>query len=173
MNLVFRPLTKPDPAFFTKLAEWYRDPAIKYAIRPNFEAREMADMTAEQLAEGYGRNPNKLVFVICAENQMIGEVTLDRNFPKLSLPDVPSAWISILIGEKAWWGCGAGTRAMNFLEDTSRKLGLHRIELGVFAFNEPAIRLYRRMGYQEIARIEHFTYRPDQWYADIRMEKWL
>jgi len=173
MNLNFRELTSPEPAFMAKMAEWYRDPVIKYAIRPNNEAREMPDLSAEQLIEGFGRNPGKRTYVIEAEGQMIGELTIDTDFPGLTRQDIPSAWISILIGEKDWWGRGVGTEAMAFLESTSRRLGLQRIELGVFAFNEPALRLYRRIGYREIARLEHFTYRPDQWYADIRMEKWL
>lgn len=33
--------------------------------------------------------------------------------------------------------------------------------------------LYRKLGYTECGRLEHFTYKPDRWYDDIRMEKWL
>jgi RimJ/RimL family protein N-acetyltransferase len=175
MHLIFTKLIQPDLDFFTKLADWYCDPAIKYAIRPNFQACEMPDLTVQELIDGFGRNPTKQVYRIDDQDavQVIGEVTLDYAFPLLYRQDIPSAWISVLIGEQAYWGRGVGTRAMQFLEEVTRSLGLRRIELGVFAFNEPAIRLYNRLGYQEIGRKDHFTYRPDQWYDDIRMEKWL
>lgn len=173
MNLSFHKMIVPETAYFESMARWYRDPAIKYAIRPNLLEADLPDMTVEEIAAGFGKNPTKQVFLVFDDDRLIGEVSLDTDFPMLSRNSVPSAWISIIIGEKDYWGRGVGTRAMTFLEETSRALGLSRIELGVFAFNEPALHLYRRLGYVEIGRHENFTWRPEQWYADIRMEKLL
>ena len=50
---------------------------------------------------------------------------------------------------------------------------MKRIELGTFEFNTNAIKLYERMGYQEIARINGFTYWKDKMWQDIRMEKYI
>jgi len=62
---------------------------------------------------------------------------------------------------------------MRYLEEQIRDNGLHRIELGVFEFNLPAIKLYQKMGYQEISRIDDFTYWQGKMCQDIRMEKYL
>ena len=159
-------------AAFETLARWYADPAIKYAIRPNFKEELMPDPSAEQLAAGY-RLQDKLAWFIYEDDRLIGEVTLDPQFKMLCKPVEKTGWISLIIGEQDCWRRGYGSEAMQFLENTCRVMDLKRIELGVFAFNEPAIRLYQRLGYTECGRLKHFTYKPDRWYDDIRMEKWL
>ena len=62
---------------------------------------------------------------------------------------------------------------MQYLEGEIRAQGLKRIELGVFEFNTNAIKLYRKLGYQEFARIANFTYWDRRMWQDIRMEKYL
>ena len=62
---------------------------------------------------------------------------------------------------------------MRYLEGQIREQGLKRIELGVFEFNASAIKLYKKMGYQEIGRIDDFTYWHEKMWQDIRMEKYL
>ena len=69
-----------------------------------------------------------------------------------------SAWIGINIGEASARGKGIGTQAMQFLEKEITEMGLKRIELGVFEFDQNAINLYKKMGYKEIGRIDKFTY---------------
>ena len=47
------------------------------------------------------------------------------------------------------------------------------MELGVFEFNTRALKLYQKLGYTEIARIDAFTYWEGKMWQDIRMEKYL
>ncbi len=57
-------------------------------------------------------------------------------------------WFSIGIGGKETRGKGYGTEALALgLDFAFDSLNLHRLALGVFAFNEPAIRLYKRIGF--------------------------
>ena len=58
-------------------------------------------------------------------------------------------------------------------EEEIRKAGCKRIELGVFEFNEPAKKLYQKMGYAEIGRIPNFTFWQGKMWTDIRMEKYI
>jgi RimJ/RimL family protein N-acetyltransferase len=54
----------------------------------------------------------------------------------------------ITIGERDVWGQGYGTEATGLMLDHAfGTLRLHRIALSVFAFNERAIRSYRRVGF--------------------------
>ena len=62
---------------------------------------------------------------------------------------------------------------MQYLEAKIKKQGLNRIELGVFEFNTNAFRLYQKLGYNEIARIDGFTFWEDTMWQDIRMEKYI
>ena len=48
---------------------------------------------------------------------------------------------------------GLGEEMMCQLEDEARKLGLKRIYLVVWGLNEPAFRLYCKVGYREVGRL--------------------
>jgi RimJ/RimL family protein N-acetyltransferase len=84
-----------------------------------------------------------------------------------------TAWIGIIIGEKIARGRGIGYLAMKYLEEQIKLQRLKRIELGVFEFNKNAIKLYKKLGYKEIARMNDFTYWQEKMWQDIRMEKYI
>lgn len=171
-DLEFRLADLDDVSLFETLASWYADPEVRAAMTPNRCEDPLPQQTAEQLRDGY-RHQDKHVWFIFSEGRMIGEVTLDPCFPGLMRREIPSAWISIIIGEPGFRRLGAGVAAMRFLEETSRNMGLRRIELGVFAFNQRALALYRKMGYTPFGTTPHFTCWNGTWYDDIRLEKWL
>lgn len=59
-----------------------------------------------------------------------------------------AAWFSIGLGATGTRGQGYGTEALTLgLDFAFNSLNLYRLTLGVFAFNEAAIRLYRRLGF--------------------------
>jgi RimJ/RimL family protein N-acetyltransferase len=47
--------------------------------------------------------------------------------------------------------------------------GLHRVELHVFDFNEPAKRLYRSLGFRAEGRRREVLYRDGRYHDDVRM----
>ena len=78
-----------------------------------------------------------------ATNRLIGTCA----FSQLDA-DNGSALYHITIGEKDAWGHGYGTEATWLMLDHAfETLGLHRVALSVFEFNERAIRAYRRCGF--------------------------
>lgn len=168
----FRQADLNDRSLFETLAGWYADPEIRAVMTPNRCEEPLTQPTPDQLMAGY-RRQDKLVWFMFSQDRMIGEVTLDPDFPGLMRPEPKSAWISIIIGERGIWRQGAGTAAMRFLEATARSRGFRRIELGVFAFNERALALYRKLGYTEIGVTPRFTCWNGAWHDDIRLEKRL
>ena len=59
-----------------------------------------------------------------------------------------SAWVSILIGDIAYWGGGYGTDAMQtLLQYLFGELNLHRVTLTVHETNERAMRSYEKNGF--------------------------
>jgi diamine N-acetyltransferase len=61
-----------------------------------------------------------------------------------------SGELSILIGDRSFWGRGIGSEATSrMLEHAFRDLNLHRVHLTVLASNERARRLYRGRGFRE------------------------
>lgn len=126
--------------------------------------------TVDEMWEDF-LNKKKEIYLVEYENKIVGEFSIDFEFPNLSSSDKKTAWIGILFGEKSARGKGLGKKTMDFLEAESKKLGAQRIELGCFEYNTSAIEFYKKIGYKEIRRIDKFTMYQDKWWQDIRMEK--
>ncbi len=64
------------------------------------------------------------------------------------------ATLRILIGESAYWGRGYGTSAVRLIAQYGFDvLGLHEIVLGVFDFNERAVRSYEKVGFRKASTV--------------------
>ncbi len=72
--------------------------------------------------------------------------------PFLDLRDVGSLYISALIVDPRYRGCGLGSRLLDRAEQQARVLRLPRLSLVVLQHNERAMRFYRRAGFREVDR---------------------
>jgi ribosomal protein S18 acetylase RimI-like enzyme len=62
-------------------------------------------------------------------------------------PRPPTVFLYDLVVYEPFRGRGHGTRAMHLVEERARELGFETIALHVFAHNEVALSLYRKLGY--------------------------
>lgn len=172
-DLRFVPLIAPTPEIAAAFTRWENDPLLIPLSRPNQNQQDLekrAVVTADDLAR---RLAHQRVYLIYEGERLLGELTFQVDPPHLLKKVAGTAWIGITIGEAEGRGRGIGFQALQYLEREIAAQGLARIELGVFEFNLAAQSLYRRLGYQEIGRIEDFTYWDGLMWADIRMEKYL
>ncbi len=172
MNIHFEPFVMTE-ALAQQLASWYNDPEIGPFCHPTFTESEPHHYTANDVLHQDVPNPDTMRYLILDDDFAIGEFSITRNFHWLLGPKEDTAWISIDIGEKAYWGKGISKLAMAYMEETCRQLGFKRIELGVFENNLKAQSLYHKMGYTQFARTPHMTFSNGQWRDDLRMEKIL
>jgi len=173
MNIQFTQLTEPTPEIAEKFNKWENDPSLIHLTRPHPDAaslQQKENVTAEGLVKRLEHNH---IYLIYLDGQLIGEMNFQIDPGHLYKKETGTAWIGITIGEEAGRGKGIGVTAIQYLEEQAKALGLKRVELGVFEFNVNAIKLYKKLGYQEIARIEDFTFWQDKMWQDIRMEKYL
>ena len=173
MDIKFKKLVEPTREIADCFNRWDNDPTLIPFIRPNkdqqaLEAREV--VTPKELEQ---RLEHHQMYLIYLDDQLVGEIEYQIDPKHLYKKEVRTAWIGIIIGEEIARGKGIGRLAMEYLEEQIMLQGLKRIELGVFEFNKPAIRLYETMGYREFARIESFTYWQGKMWQDIRMEKYV
>jgi RimJ/RimL family protein N-acetyltransferase len=173
LSLSFTRLTQATTEIVESLNRWENDPALIPLIRPNktredLEKREI--LTLEELEQRLDHNH---IYLIYLQNQLIGEMDYQVDPRHLYKKEIGTAWIGIVIGEEMGRGRGIGYPAIQYLEQQIKLQGLKRIELGVFEFNTNAIKLYQKLGYKEIARINDFTYWQDKLWQDIRMEKYI
>lgn len=156
-----------------QMVGWYNDPEIAPFIHPNYKEEEPQPMSLEDVLKQAQERPEIKRYLILDDDFPIGEFSITKDFYWLMGEKEDSAWISIDIGEKAYWGKGISKLAMAFIEDECRRLGYRRIELGVFENNLKAKRLYEKMGYVQFTRNEHMTFSQGAWRADLRMQKLL
>jgi ribosomal protein S18 acetylase RimI-like enzyme len=75
--------------------------------------------------------------------------------------------------KKGFRGVGVGTELMKTLEECARKMGLKVLTLSVFANNQPAINLYRKMGFVETGRIPKRFFKDGTYVDEVIMTKVL
>ncbi|KZE69082.1 hypothetical protein AWM68_02110 [Fictibacillus phosphorivorans] len=174
MTIHFTKVIEPTENFIEALNRWENDPAIVPLTRPHKNRAELESKRSISIEDLSARLEFHEIYQIHMDDQLVGEMNYMVDPPHLYKHKEPgTAWIGITIGEREGRGKGIGYQALRYLEKEIKERGLNRIELGVFEFNQQAQNLYRKLGYQEIGRIEDFTYWKEKMWADIRMEKYL
>lgn len=173
MEVTFTKLIEPTPEVAAALTKWDNDPALIHLMRPNQSQSDLEKQTVVDLNELGERLKHQTTFLLHLDGRLVGEMSYQQDPPHLYKKDPPTAWVGITIGEASARGRGLGIRAIQFLEEEIKKASFKRIELGVFEFNEPAQKLYKKMGYAEIGRIPGFTYWQGKMWTDVRMEKYI
>jgi RimJ/RimL family protein N-acetyltransferase len=153
------------PENLAAFRRWYTDPEIARLAR-----YQDAPMRAEEVERFFTARvvgPEALAMAIhegdggrlvgtCAFSQLDG--------------DNGSALFHITIGEKDAWGQGYGSEATRLMLDHAfGTLGLHRIALFVFEFNERAIRAYRSCGFVLEGRSRESVFRDGRWWDELAM----
>ena len=173
MDIQFTQLTEPTTEYMDALNKWDNDPALVPLIHVNQNQDDLNKKTQHTLESLKKRLEYDHTWLIRLGGKLIGEVGYQIDPPHLYKKEPGTAWIGITIGEEVGRGKGIGFTAIQYLEKQIKGLGLKRVELGVFEFNVNAIKLYKKLGYQEIVRIENFTFWQDKMWQDVRMEKYL
>jgi RimJ/RimL family protein N-acetyltransferase len=158
-------LRRHSPGNLVAFRRWYGDPDVarltRYQdgpMRPEeierFFASRVVGLDSLALAV-HIRGPGRLIGS-CAFSQLDG--------------DNGSALFHITIGEKDCWGKGYGTEATRLmLGHAFENLGLHRVALTVFTFNERALRSYRKVGFVVEGRARDAIHRDGRYWDEVSM----
>jgi RimJ/RimL family protein N-acetyltransferase len=120
--------------------------------------REQANRWVERLMQ----HPHAWII---EHGSLIGEVRLDN----VDLQD-RRASMAIGIFDRSLLGQGLGTEAIGLVSvHAFDMLGLHRIGVRVLAYNERAIRAYRKCGFAIEGRERETAYVNGEWHDDIMM----
>lgn len=144
---------------------WYADPEIARLAR--YQQTPMRPEEIERFFAARVVGPDALAMAVHerATGRLIGTCA----FSQLD-GENGSALYHITIGESDAWGRGYGTEATQLMIDHAfGTLGLHRIALFVFEFNERATRAYRRCGFVVEGRSRESIWRDGQWWDELAM----
>lgn len=166
-------LRRHRPENLDAISRWYRDPELsrltRYSVRP-MPQEEIDRFFATRLL-----SPGSVAYGIheADTDRLIGLTT----FSSLDA-DNGSVLFHITIGERDAWGRGFGTEAARLMLWLAfERMDLHRVGLSVFAFNERAIRSYRKAGFVEEGRLRGAIARDGGWWDEVQMgilrDDWL
>jgi RimJ/RimL family protein N-acetyltransferase len=153
------------PGNLAAFMRWYADPEVSRLTR--YQEGPMARPEIERFFQARVLGSDSLAMAIheMASDRLLGTCA----FSQLD-GENGSALFHITIGEKDAWGKGFGTEATRLmLEHAFERLNLHRIGLSVFAFNERAIRSYRRAGFVIEGRAREAIRRDGRWWDEVEM----
>jgi RimJ/RimL family protein N-acetyltransferase len=143
---VYLALPCPDDAELW--ARWLNDLEVALPLGDEAYSHFGIDDQARDIADIAAHHDHVFTIVERATDRPIGRCLLFG----LNRTD-RSTEIGIFIGEKDCWGKGYGGEAMRLLLDYAFTiLNMNSVMLGVYAFNERAIRCYRSLGFKEIGR---------------------
>jgi RimJ/RimL family protein N-acetyltransferase len=128
------------------LMRWWHDEEVtKFISAAVFPASSIEEERfIENIASGKDVANGEFAIETLSEQRYIGTIGL-HNIDWLSR----HAQLAIVIGDKEYWGRGYGTDAVRLLLRLAfDRMGLHRVELFVFTFNERAIACYEKCGFR-------------------------
>lgn len=148
-----------------EVRRWYRDPELARLTR--YSLRPMSDDEIDRFFHGRLMSLESVAYAI--EVRESGRLIGLTTFSNLD-PENGSVMFHITIGEADAWGHGYGTETARLMLSLAfDRIGLHRVALSVFAFNERAIRSYQKAGFRVEGRDREAILRDGQRWDELGM----
>jgi RimJ/RimL family protein N-acetyltransferase len=158
-------LRRHAPENLRAFERWYGDPEVVRLTRYQDGPMRHDEIERFFAARALGSDSLSMAIHVRDTDRLIGTCALSQLDS-----DNGSALYHITIGEKDAWGHGYGTEATALMMGHAfGGLGLHRIALSVFAFNERAIRSYQSVGFVIEGRAREAIWRDGRWWDEISM----
>jgi RimJ/RimL family protein N-acetyltransferase len=159
--VVLRPISLADAPHFVK---WLNDPVVSKPLRGHHERLTLKEERAWIQGLRKKQKIEKQFSIDTADGVHIGSAGLTIGIGG------KVAVFGIEIGNAEYRGKGYGFAVMSLLMGYAfTVLKLHKVELGVFAFNKHAIKLYEKVGFKiEGVRKDHLFY-EGKYYDEIEM----
>jgi len=157
-------LRAPEPSDLPFLVTWSSDPEIRALTA---ETEPLTRRTAPGYLRTVRKDRNRLWYVIVDREtgRPVGECGLLRIFWPWKTAD-----LTMIIGEKEYWGRGFADEAMGLLLELAfTDLGLHRLAVGVLETNGRALKFYSRHGFREEGRQREGHFRKGRYHDFVMM----
>lgn len=138
------------------IARWYENDRFTRLL----DARPAIPRNASEFKSWLSRDEKELYLAIRQRNSdlLLGYIVIDG-----ILWNHRVGWLAMAIGEPANWNKGYGSEALCLMVDFAfRELNLRRLQLTVFSYNDRAIALYEKLGFQKEGVYREFLERDGE-----------
>ena len=157
-------LVPMSPRFFPQV---WRSLADREGRRLTGTHQQFTEQQVQQHLESLPDRSDRAYWAIIrsADGSYLGEVVLNQLDPDNESMNYRIALRGMdVVGQG--YGTEAGEAVINFGLSV---VGLHRISLGVYAFNQRAIKSYAKLGFQTEGVLKHSLHWEGRWYDEIVM----
>ncbi|RHW30920.1 N-acetyltransferase [Lysinibacillus yapensis] len=162
---------------FKKLISWINSPSFLQQWSGSAFEYPLTESQLEKYIENANNNlAETLVYKVIEQDSgdVIGHISLGRIDRKNKSARIGK----VLVGEPYVRGKGIGKKMIReVLKIAFNDLQLHRVNLGVFDFNEPAITCYEKIGFKKEGLLRDSSKHGDeywsQWEMSILENEWL
>jgi len=161
MNLIIR---RAEPSDYEAIAKIFTHPKVLWGtLQIPYPSLEQWRKKIAEPPEGF------YSLVACVDGEVVGQIGLHTSPNRPRRRHVGE--IGMMVRDD-WQGKGIGTALMQAAVDLADKwLNLSRLELGVFPDNEPAIKLYKKFGFQLEGTQIGYAFRDGQYVDTLMMAR--
>lgn len=139
------PMTQPEfEQFYERIIPDYAADNVRAGYWTEAEALEKSKKQFESLLPQGLQTKDHYFYALYDDAQYIGMIWLRAELDR----PVKSGFIFNVEINEEFRGQGYGKQIMLLIEEKARELGIHRMGLHVFGYNEVAKRLYESIGYR-------------------------
>lgn len=160
-KIYLRPLERDDAP---TLLPWVNDPEVLATLMMYTPKNLQSEL--EFIERAYKRDDEIILGIaLKANDKLIGTTGLhDIDWKNRN------CMFGILIGDKTEWGQGYGTEATRLMVDYAfGTLGMHRVWLRVYEYNQRAIRVYEKVGFVREGMLREDRYHGGRFFHTIVM----
>ncbi len=161
MNLVIR---RTEPSDYEAIVKMFAGPKVIWGtLQIPYPSVEQWRKRIAEPPEGF------YSLVACVDGEVVGQIALQ------TFPNRPRrrhvGEIGMMVRDD-WQGKGIGTALLQALVDLADKwLNLYRLELDVYTDNEPAIKLYKKFGFEIEGKRVGMAFRDGQFIDSYTMAR--
>jgi putative acetyltransferase len=161
MNLVIR---RTEPSDYEAIVKIFSGPKVIWGtLQIPYPSTEQWRKRIAEPPEGF------YSLVACADGEVVGQIGVQ------TFPNRPRrrhvGEIGMMVRDD-WQGKGIGTALMQAIVDLADKwLNLYRLELDMYTDNEPAIKLYKKFGFEIEGRRVGMAFRDGQFIDSYAMAR--
>lgn len=132
---------------FDSLIGWVDSPEfLSQWAGPAFTYPLTHEQLKQYLSQTEGEECNSLIYTVWMEEKRVGHISLN----KIDRDNRSARIGKVLVGDTSEKGRGLCRKMVTeVLKVAFDELHMHRVSLGVFDFNQPAIRCYEKAGFQK------------------------